>query len=642
MTTLQHIPLCKLVPSPANARKTAKLEGVEDLAASIEAHGLLQNLQVRPAAKPECFDVVAGGRRLAALNLLRRKKALAKDHPVPCQMLGAEDALEISLAENAMRLAMHPADQFEAFQTLANNGKGPEEIAARFGVTPLVVRQRLRLASVSPVLINAYRDGDMNLDQLMAFSVSGDPKAQERVWSDLPSFNRSTHAIRAALTRALVEVDDRRVALVGIEAYLAAGGTLRRDLFQDEHEGYLTNPELLDQLVTEKLSKIAETLRAEGWAWIEIAPISGHRPPPAYQVVRPIVRPLTPEELAQRDSLSARYDALIDLHGDDPAPEAIEELDAIDRDISEIGERALTWRPEDLALAGAIISLDYDGRPRIERGLVRPEDARRLRQATRDAEAPTNGSHGASTEDAGVRTASSNAPGLSTSLIEALTSERTAALRALLMDDRKVALASLAHALILSLFYLCALRGGLKIDLASRDLPYAEGALAHRQLDERYETWRRRLPAEPEALLAWLLAEPVDTLLDLLVFCAAMSLDAVEAKGESARHPRFTHANALAAALKLDMRQWWEPTKDRYLGQVSKRLILDAVREGVSAQAAENLAALKKDELVKAAEERLAGCGWLPAILRSQTAPEEAPQSVSSARIETTETNDGA
>ncbi len=110
--------------------------------------------------------------------------------------------------------------------------------------------------------------------------------------------------------------------------------------------------------------------------------------------------------------------------------------------------------------------------------------------------------------------------------------------------------------------------------------------------------------------------------IDLLTYCAAQGIDAVRGKAERPSAPRLTHADALAGALALDMRDWWSPTKDSYLARVPKGLVLEAVREGVSVQAAENLAGLKKDRLIEAAEQRLAGKGWLPALLRSTPAAE--------------------
>src|SRR5271154_2431700 len=161
---IKMIALTDLIPSPANVRKTGAANGIAELAASIEAHGLLQNLQVRTGASGK-YEGVAGGRRLAALKLLAKRKALAKDAPIGCNVLSGEDAAEISLAENEMRQAMHPADQFAAFKALIDAGQGIEDVAARFGVTPTVVRQRMKLASVSPKLMALYRKAEMTLDQ---------------------------------------------------------------------------------------------------------------------------------------------------------------------------------------------------------------------------------------------------------------------------------------------------------------------------------------------------------------------------------------------------------------------------------------------------------------------------------------------
>jgi len=224
---LETIPLNRLIPSSANVRKTGTHAGIEALAASIAVHGLLQNLQVREAAGNK-YEVVAGGRRLAALKLLVKQKKLNSKTGVECHVLGDEDAGEVSLAENVLRMPMHPSDQFIAFSALAETGKGPEEIAARFGITAATVRQRMKLAEVSPQLLASYRDEAMSLDQLMAFTVSGDHKAQEAVWHDLPTFNRSPAAIRRALMEAHVEADDRRARFVGLDVYQAGDRKTKR------------------------------------------------------------------------------------------------------------------------------------------------------------------------------------------------------------------------------------------------------------------------------------------------------------------------------------------------------------------------------------------------------------------------------
>lgn len=612
--TIQMIELNQLVPSQANVRKTNVSAGIEELAASIEAHGLLQNLTVRACGKVK-YEVVAGGRRLAAMTILRRQKKLAKDFPVPCHVIDEADAGEISLAENVVRLAMHPADQFTAFKALADQDMGVEDIAARFGVSAAVVRQRLKLASVSPALMDVYREGDMTLDQLMAFTISDDHTAQEAAWFEQPAYNRNPHGIRATLTEAQVEADDRRVAFAGLETYLAAGGGMNRDLFQPEHEGYLTDPALLDSLVVAKLNEATDEVRAEGWAWVEVMVVRDHAVSSSFGRVRPVQQPLDADAQSKRDSLMAEYDALVAAHGEEPEDEAIaEQMQTLWEQIDAIEESLLAWTPDDIARAGAMLSLDYEGSLIIDRGLVRADEMRRMRGAETSGE-----------QDASERPKSS---GLSAALTESLTAERTAALRAMMMDNRQVALAGLCHALVLPLFYpiVTADRACLQVRLKSRDLGHSadtvETSRAGVMLAERHEVWAGQLPEDADDLFGWLLVQECEVLLDLLTYCAAQSIDAVKGKSEWAGDLRHAHADELAGALKLDMRDWWQPTRANYLGRVSKALALEAVREGVSVQAAENLADLKKDKLADAAERRLAGTGWLPEPLRSSASQE--------------------
>ena len=237
---IEMIPLNKLVPSPANVRKTGASTGIKELAALIKARGLLQNLQVRPGENGT-YEVVAGGRRLAALKRLAKAKNIKKDELIACEVRSGEDATEISLAENVGQLTMHPADQYDAFKALADQGNGPEEIAARFGCSPMMVKQRLKLASVDPRLMAAYRNEELDLDQLMAFTVSDDHAAQWQVWESRVHWNLAPRTIRSHLMVSNVDAGDRRVQFVGIKAYKKAGGHILRDLFQPEHEGYLTD-----------------------------------------------------------------------------------------------------------------------------------------------------------------------------------------------------------------------------------------------------------------------------------------------------------------------------------------------------------------------------------------------------------------
>jgi ParB family transcriptional regulator, chromosome partitioning protein len=146
---------------------------------------------------------------------------MATDMPIPCHLIArAVDPSEISLAENALQVVMHPADQFEAFRSLIDGGAGTADIAARFGIPEASVIKRMKLGRVSPALLDIYRAGDMSLDQVQAFSISDDHEAQERVWSGLPTYSSSPHTIRARLTQGEIPATDKRVRFVGLAAYV--------------------------------------------------------------------------------------------------------------------------------------------------------------------------------------------------------------------------------------------------------------------------------------------------------------------------------------------------------------------------------------------------------------------------------------
>ena len=375
---IQEIPLSKLIASSANVRRTGRSANIGELAASIEAHGLLQNLTVRPMPngkkKPEAFEVIAGGRRLAALKVLAKRKALPANVSVPCNIIIEAIAEEISLAENALQCPMHPADQYEAFAKLHDeHGMTAEDIAARFGVTSAVVKQRLKLGAVSPKLMKLYRSGEMNLDQLTAFAITDDHKKQERVWSDLPPFNCDREAILHALSEGQVGSDDRRAVFVGVKAYEAAGGVIVRDLFDSEGGGFFADAELLGRLAREKLQGFADTISTEGWKWIAIEPEFDHGMMGDMRRIYPEAVKLSKNERKQLRKLQTRYDALCGKYADADMPEKIAaQCERLERAIEAFDKREFTGA--DFAIAGAIVTLSHDGEVRVERGLVRSED----------------------------------------------------------------------------------------------------------------------------------------------------------------------------------------------------------------------------------------------------------------------------
>ena len=276
----RDIPIDKLVLSQSNVQRIKAGVTVEGLAEDIARRGLLQGLNVRPildeaGVETGKFEIPAGGRRFQALSLLVKQKRLPKTAPIPCIVRDARSAIlaeDDSLAENMQRVALHPLDQFRAFAALREKGQGDEEIAAAFFLTPQIVRQRLKLASVAPALLEIYSEDGMTLEQLMAFTLNSDHARQVQVWDAVKhSWNKEPYSIRGMLTETTVRASDRRAVFVGIEAYEAAGGTVMRDLFQGDDGGWLEDVDLLDRLVTEKLQAEAQALVAEGWKWIEVA-----------------------------------------------------------------------------------------------------------------------------------------------------------------------------------------------------------------------------------------------------------------------------------------------------------------------------------------------------------------------------------
>lgn len=310
----ETIPLDKLVVHAANVRQIKAGISIESLAADIARRGVLQSLSVRPllddaGAATGSYGVQAGGRRLRALQLLVKQKRLAKNAPVPCIVRAEGFAEADSLAENTEREALHPLDQFRAFAALRDKGEGEESIAAAFGVTAAVVKQRLRLANASPQLLKAYEDDAITLEQLMAFCLIDDHKRQDEVFAAIKThWNNGADTIRRLLTEKTVRADDRRALFIHAEAYKAAGGMIIRDLFDADDGGWLQDVPLLEKLVSEKLAAKAETIKAEGWGWVEAAidfPWNHQRD---FRALKALAPALSTEDQERFEALAAQYE----------------------------------------------------------------------------------------------------------------------------------------------------------------------------------------------------------------------------------------------------------------------------------------------------------------------------------------------
>lgn len=620
------VPLSRLRPSRRNVRKTAG-PSIEALAASIERVGLLQNLTVTLAADGALYEVVAGGRRFAALKLLAKKRRIAKDWDVPCLLVADGSARTASLTENVQREAMHPADQFEAFAALVAEGRPVEDIAADFGVTPLVVQRRLRLANVSPRLMVDYRADALSLDQLMALAVTDDREAQEAAFYEAPEWQRSPGALRQRLTEREIGADHALVRFVGLDAYTAAGGGIRRDLFADDDDTgtTLTDAALLERLVRDKLESLAEPVRAEGWAWVEAVPHLSPAERQAFQNAPRERREPTARESRRMEVLQgriARTDAALeevyDADDEDKAETLHQRREALAAELETVQSQLSGHAPEVRAMAGVIVTLNREGQPLVHRGLLREAEAKALRALDaarqRAANGQPPGDDGSDSEGSTTSDTPHSVEHLSDRLAQRLSAHRTAALQIELARHPQVALAALVHTLVQQALqggYRNALPLGLRLSLRDRledlapDWPESPAALA---LSELRKTWADQLPQEPAELFAVLLAMPQDELVQLLALCTAPSVDVVTPRA-TAGQP----GTELAKALGMGMATWWKPTADSYFQHVPKAAILDAVAQ-FAPNEVPRLTKLKKAEIALEAERLAEGSGWMPAV----------------------------
>src|SRR5450755_4101514 len=312
----RDIPFNKLVLSQSNVRRVKAGVSIEQLAESIALRTLLQSLSVRAVVDADgqetgMFEVPAGGRRYRALELLVKQKRMAKTQPVPCVVRDSGIAEDDSFAENDERIGLHPLDQFRAFQSLRDGGMSEEEIAARHFVTPAIVKQRLRLASISPKLHDVYAEDGLTLEQLMAFSVTADQARQEQIWDNVSrSQFDEPYQIRRMLTENTVRASDRRAQFVGLDVYEQAAGIVMRDLFEHDDGGWLQDVPLLDRPVTEKLKVEAETIAAEGWKWIAVAGNFPYGHTDDLRELDGVPCDLTDEERATIDALKTESDQI--------------------------------------------------------------------------------------------------------------------------------------------------------------------------------------------------------------------------------------------------------------------------------------------------------------------------------------------
>lgn len=574
----QLIAVSNLTKSDLNARRTTKRDGIDELKASILSHGLMQNLVVTDTGD-STYRVIAGSRRLEAIHSLQFEGKLPADFAVPCQIVTEEHALELSLAENTVRLAMHPADQFEAFSALIEQGASASEVASRFGVDESLVLKRMKLARVAPQLLAEYRNDGMTLECLMAYTISDDHRRQLKVFKSLQNWHKDDpREIRAALTEKMIDAKDKLAQFVGLEAYEAAGGITREDLFGDEV--YLETPALLHKLAEQKLATIRKELEAEGWGWVEINPDRDNDA--IYRCGR--IKPQligAPDELV---TLKTQLDDQLAESGDEAESEDLQErLDEIDRQLT----RFVGFDQTQKRLAGCFVSIGHDGTPFVDKGLVKPEQRKAL--------ATLLGEDAASVKSAKPK----QSGGLPESLRRSLAADRLPIAQLAIANHPDIALDLLTFTLATKLLaerpridgidlMVKRSRGtpvtgekseaGSKFAAIERELP--TGWLKPASEAERFAVFRSLPQERRQSLLATCVAAVMQPTLG---FCTA------------------SEATACDTALSLtgaSVAEFWRPTKDNFLSRRNRSELLAIGREVLGEQWSLNRTGDKKSSLV--------------------------------------------
>lgn len=617
--TNRQIPLNQLVLSPKNVRKTPASEAEDaELYASLKAKGLKQNLLVHKVG--DDFHVHAGGRRLKQLQKLAADGHIKTDEKIRCVLEDAEAAEETSVAENVIRAAMHPVDQFTAFANLIDQGRSVDEVATRFGVTANLVERRLKLARVAPQILDAFRNGDMNLECVMAFTLCDDHARQTEVWESVStgySFNRES-SIRHMLTEKTSSANSRLGRFVGLDAYKAAGGEVIEDLFSDNDSVRLKDAGLLERLAQEKLDAIAAD-KSKDWKWVEAVLDFDYTDVLKYGRVTPQPKDLDPEAQQELDTLLARA-AELEAHEGDWTDELYAEAERISPRIEELENlraNSAEYSEEQRAISGCIVSLGFQGDVNLEEGLVRPEDfpAQEPEADAVDGENTAEGETSTVLEIAPPRStttyktpvdpvvATRKEQGVSGALADDLRATRHQVLKAHLSADFGSAFDAMLYSMCRRVFTLGYNQAPIDISLtpamvaASKEL--LEETVAANVLDEirnslNLDWMKLEAPADFEAMCALAQADKQN----IFAWCTAHALEQ-QLSTDSNASPVVER---LGRRMQVDVARFWRPTSETYWGRVKKDHALAVADELIGERWVNDRSNSKKAQLAKSME----------------------------------------
>lgn len=592
------VPLASLIKSPLNVRTVPySVESVSELAESIKGVGLLQNLVVH-TLPGDRYGVAAGGRRLAALNMLAERGILTADWPVRVKVIPQELATAASMTENGHRRDMHPAEQIAGFRAMAQEGKTPAQTGDLLGYSPRHVQRMLKLADLAPVILDALAEDRITTEHCQALALENDTARQVQVfeaacqsgWGGKPD----VRVIRNLITESEVAVaGNSKFRFVGADAF--SPDELRTDLFSDDEGGYV-DCVALDAALLEKLQAVAEHLReAEGWEWCagRMEPVGECREDAGtYRCLPEPEAVLTEAEDERLNELMTRYDAL---------ENQCEESDLLEAEMKLMRcmAKVRAWTPEIRAGSGVVVSWRY-GNVCVQRGVqLRSED-----DAADDADRTEQVQEKASVEE------------ISLPLLTKMSSERTLAVQAALMQQPDKSLALLAWTLCLNVFGSGAYSNPAKIRLEcehyalTSDAPSGKEGAAFMAMMAEKARLAALLPDGWARDMTTFLSLSQEVLLSLLSFCTACSIHGVQTReyGHTSRSP----LDSLESAIGFHMRDWWQPTKANFFGHLKKPQIIAALNEAGLSGAARDAEKMKKGDAAEHAEFHMKDNRWVP------------------------------
>jgi len=662
------IPFNKLKLAERNVRSKIDKATIEQLADDIlNRGGLLQNLVVYKDTDEQgnhtgFYKVFMGGRRWRALKFNIKRKAMKATDPVPCFVCDPENIIleDYSLAENTIRENLHPLDEFNAYKAMSDNGLSNDEIAARHFVSVSYVRQRLGLAAVAPDLLKLFARDEMSLAQVQALTLDPDHKNQRAAWeASLAQDDRSERTIRRVLSGECLRSDNRFFSFVGLEDYEAAGGRVRYDLFSTDGIFYVLDKAIVEQLALQKLDSIAEELKAQGWAWCETALQFDYGTTNRFIKLPYQTRTYTDEENTLFDAIADELTALDDRHHEEGlSGEEEVRFYQLQAQIEQLEDSCILYDEHDLRYGGCLVCVDNDGTAKIAVGLAKQEDWKR-----READLAQSATVSASQSVGDVANAASDAvlsgnassasvsnstpdepKSLSDALLTELSSYRTVALRHGVTKHPREAMTLALFELVCSTFKhsSChALHLNVTMPNMRMSAPDLEDSLPAKELDEMEKGWRTTLPLGDEILLWQHITDMQDDeRMALFAFLIGRGVDAMYEKNSFTPHDlkrREGTCQRVMQAVQLDIAEMgWEATEINYLARVPKPKILEAVTQACGADKARYIEYMKKPVMAREATRLMSGSGWLPEILRTKSANNEAiDQSVGEATEET-------